>query len=72
VMSAATAYQRVLLRHIADRLHEELPEVRIWVGGHAFADEHDGWPEEEILDLFAIRHAALKVCHDTVSGRNGD
>jgi methanogenic corrinoid protein MtbC1 len=69
VMSAATAYQRVLLRHIADRLHEDLPDVRIWVGGHAFADEHDGWPEDEILDLVAIRHAALKVCHDTVSGQ---
>jgi methanogenic corrinoid protein MtbC1 len=67
VMSAATAYQRVLLRHIADRLHEELPDVRIWVGGHAFADEHEGWPEEELLDLLAIRHAALKVCHETVS-----
>jgi methanogenic corrinoid protein MtbC1 len=69
VMSAATAYQRVLLRHIADRLHAELPEVRIWVGGHAFADEHEGWPEEELLDLLAIRHAALKVCHETVSDR---
>jgi methanogenic corrinoid protein MtbC1 len=67
VMSASTGYQRVLLRHIADSLHEELPDVRIWVGGHAFAEEHDGWPDEEILDLPAIRHTAAKTCHDSVA-----
>jgi MerR family transcriptional regulator, light-induced transcriptional regulator len=70
VMSAATAYQRVLLRHIADRLHEELPRLRVWVGGHAFADEHEGWPEEEILDLLAIRHTATRVCHDSAPDRD--
>jgi methanogenic corrinoid protein MtbC1 len=64
VMSASTGYQRVLLRHIADSLREELPDVRIWVGGHAFVDEHDGWPDEEILDLAAIRHAAAMACHE--------
>jgi cobalamin-dependent methionine synthase I len=67
VMSASTGYQRVLLRSIADSLHEELADVRIWVGGHAFAAEHEGWPDEEILDLPSIRHAAAKTCHDSVA-----
>lgn len=71
VMSAATAYQRVLLRHIADRLHDELPDVRIWVGGHAFAEEHEGWPDEEILDMLAIRHAAALACHDAARSESG-
>ncbi len=62
VMSASTGYERVLLRHIADRLHEELPGVRIWVGGHAFAEEHEGWPEDEILDIGGIRDAAVQAC----------
>lgn len=62
VMSASTGYERVLLRHIADELQEELPDVRIWVGGHAFAEEHEGWPDETILDLAAIREAATRAC----------
>ncbi len=62
VMSASTSYERVQLLHIADRLHAELPGVRIWVGGHAFASEHEGWPEEEILDLGRIAEAARDAC----------
>jgi len=62
VMSASTHYQRLKLRHIADQLREELPGMRIWVGGAAFALEHEGWPDEELLDLPAITAAAIEAC----------
>ena len=64
VMSASTHLQRLELRHIADQLRDELPGIRIWVGGAAFAREHDGWPDEEILDLPAIAEAARLACLD--------
>jgi hypothetical protein len=50
------------LRHIADQLRGELPDCRVWVGGAAFALEHEGWPDEEILDLPAIAEAARLAC----------
>jgi len=64
VMSASTHLQRLELRHIADQLRQELPGIRIWVGGAAFALEHEGWPDEELLDLPAIAEAARMACLD--------
>jgi methanogenic corrinoid protein MtbC1 len=64
VMSASTHLQRLELRHIADQLRAELPGIRIWVGGAAFALEHEGWPDEELLDLPAIAEAAREACFD--------
>jgi MerR family transcriptional regulator, light-induced transcriptional regulator len=71
VMSASTHYQRLELRHIADKLREELPDIRVWVGGAAFALEHEGWPDEEILDLPAIDEAARRACFDTSTAAPG-
>ena len=65
VMSASTHFQRVQLRHIADQLREELPGIRIWVGGAAFALEHEGWPDSELLDLPSIAEAARLACLGT-------
>lgn len=72
VMSASTSYERVQLLHIADRLHEELPGVRIWVGGHAFAEEHESWPDDEILDLGQIERAARTECGGDVVKSSAD
>ena len=72
VMSASTHFQRLRLRHIADQLREELPGIRIWVGGAAFALEHEGWPDEEILDLPAIAVAAAKACMDLSTSEPAD
>lgn len=48
VMSAATHYNRVMLRQVVDQLKSALPGVRIGVGGPAFAlDRH--WPADELL-----------------------
>jgi hypothetical protein len=30
------------------------PDLRVWVGGPAFAREHAGWPEEVVLDPLEI------------------
>lgn len=49
VLSAATHYNRTLLRAVLDDLKRRMPNVRIGVGGPAFA--HDtAWPAEELLD----------------------
>jgi methanogenic corrinoid protein MtbC1 len=38
-LSAATHYNRMLLRDVLARLHRELPDVRVGVGGPAFAND---------------------------------
>jgi methanogenic corrinoid protein MtbC1 len=48
VLSAATHYNRALLRTVVDHLKKELPGVRIGVGGPAFAHDRS-WPADELL-----------------------
>lgn len=50
VLSASTHFHRLCLRELVDRLHQALPEVRIWAGGPAFKYDKDGWNKEEILE----------------------
>jgi methanogenic corrinoid protein MtbC1 len=47
-LSAATHYNRMLLREVIERLKEQLPGVRIGVGGPAFATDRS-WPADELL-----------------------
>ncbi len=47
-LSAATHYNRLLLREVVDGIKRQLPGVRIGVGGPAFAQDH-GWPADELL-----------------------
>jgi methanogenic corrinoid protein MtbC1 len=50
VLSSSTHFNRVALRTFVDQLRRELPDVRVWVGGPAFAhDRH--WPADELIDL---------------------
>ena len=49
-LSASTHYHRVGLRDYVEQLSASHPGVRVWVGGPAFAHEHDGWPDEMMLD----------------------
>jgi methanogenic corrinoid protein MtbC1 len=47
-LSAATHYNRLLLREVVDGLKRSLPGVRIGVGGPAFAQDRS-WPADELL-----------------------
>lgn len=47
-LSAATHYNRLLLREVIDMLKRQLPGVRIGVGGPAFANDRS-WPADELL-----------------------
>jgi len=47
-LTAATHYNRLLLREVIDQLKAESPGVRIGVGGPAFATDPE-WPSDEIL-----------------------
>jgi MerR family transcriptional regulator, light-induced transcriptional regulator len=49
-ISASTHFHRLQLRTYVDALAEAQPDVRVWVGGPAFAYGHDGWADELILD----------------------
>lgn len=53
VLSASTHYNRALLRDVAAQLRSALPEVRLAVGGPAFAVDRQ-WPAEELLDPTAL------------------
>jgi methanogenic corrinoid protein MtbC1 len=53
-LSASTHYHRVGLLHYVEQLSASHPGVRVWVGGPAFAHEHDGWPDGMMLDPHAI------------------
>jgi methanogenic corrinoid protein MtbC1 len=53
-MSASTHFHRVSLKPYVSALLEADPDIRIWVGGPAFAHEHVGWADELILDPLAI------------------
>ncbi|HSQ22719.1 MAG TPA: cobalamin-dependent protein [Coriobacteriia bacterium] len=54
VLSAYTHFHRLALKTYVDELHAAHPGLCIWVGGAAFAREHDGWPDEMMLDPHAI------------------
>lgn len=49
-LSASTHFHRVSLKSYVEGLSTEYPEVRIWVGGPAFAVEDSGWPPETVLE----------------------
>jgi methanogenic corrinoid protein MtbC1 len=52
-LSVATVFERVELRCFVDSLREQLPGVRIVIGGPAFAlDRH--WPAEDFLDTHEL------------------
>ena len=53
-LSASTHFHRVRLRDYADTLTAERPDIRVWVGGPAFARRHDDWPDTMVLDPLAI------------------
>lgn len=53
-LSASTHFHRAGLRAYVATLTEARPGLRVWVGGPAFAHEHQGWPDESILDPLAI------------------
>jgi methanogenic corrinoid protein MtbC1 len=49
-LSVSTVFERVELRAFVDCLRDQLPGVRIVIGGPAFSrDRH--WPEAELLDV---------------------
>jgi methanogenic corrinoid protein MtbC1 len=52
-LSVSTVFERVELRCFVDTLREQLPDVRIVIGGPAF--EHDRhWPAEDLLDTHEL------------------
>ena len=53
-VSASTHYHRTKLREYVDEFAASRPQVRIWVGGPAFAHEHDGWSDDMVLDPGSI------------------
>ena len=52
-LSASTHFHRTKLRAYTDALATQRPDVRVWVGGPAFAHDHAGW-EDLILDTASI------------------
>ena len=48
-LSVSTVFERVELRRFIDTLREQLPGVRIVIGGPAFAHDRQ-WPAEDLLD----------------------
>jgi methanogenic corrinoid protein MtbC1 len=47
-LSASTHYHRAALREVVERLKEALPDVRLVVGGPAFACSSGGWEEHTV------------------------
>lgn len=50
VLSASTHFHRVRLKAYVTELAKARPELKIWVGGPAFAIESDDWPPAMVLD----------------------
>jgi methanogenic corrinoid protein MtbC1 len=44
-VSVSTHFSRLTLRSYVDALGEAHPNLAIWVGGPAFAHDHEDWPE---------------------------
>ncbi|MGB9359849.1 MAG: hypothetical protein WCC01_14975, partial [Acidimicrobiia bacterium] len=55
-LSASTHFHRARLEQYVATLSDAHPQVQVWVGGPAFAHEHDGWPGDMILDPSTIPH----------------
>jgi methanogenic corrinoid protein MtbC1 len=53
-LSASTHFHRATLKGYVATLSESHPQVRVWVGGPAFAHEHDDWSDDVVLDQTAI------------------
>lgn len=53
-LSVSTHYHRVGLRRYVAALRTAEPDLQVWVGGAAFAHEHEGWTDADILDPAAI------------------
>ena len=53
-LTASTHFHRLSLRDYVQKLQDSNPDIRVWVGGAAFAKEHVGWPEEMVIDPRAI------------------
>jgi methanogenic corrinoid protein MtbC1 len=64
-LSAATHYNRMLLREVVDKLKALVPSTRIGVGGPAF-EADPSWPSDEILT-----ECNLGLVHDGDSGCEG-
>lgn len=54
LLSVSTHFHRLRLREYADALRELRPELRIWVGGPAFAHGHVGWLDDEVPDMAVL------------------
>lgn len=54
VLSASTHFHRLSIRPYVDELTRAHPGLQVWVGGPAFAHEHEGWPEGMILDPSSV------------------
>lgn len=53
-LSASTHFHRLSLRPYVEVLTRAHPDLRVWVGGPAFAHEHGDWPEHMVLDPRSI------------------
>ncbi|MBN2247513.1 MAG: cobalamin B12-binding domain-containing protein [Coriobacteriia bacterium] len=49
VISAYTHFHRFALKEYVNTVRAAHPDIHVWVGGAAFALEHDGWPDEMML-----------------------
>lgn len=49
-LAASTHLHRLCLREYVARITATHPNLRVWVGGSAFAHDHGGWPQEAVLD----------------------
>lgn len=54
VLSVSTHFHRLRLREIVERLHAEFPKLTVWVGGAAFAFDHECWADDELLNPAAL------------------
>jgi methanogenic corrinoid protein MtbC1 len=61
VLSASTHFHRLALKTYVEQLTGALPGLRVWVGGAAFARDHDGWPAEMVLVPSAIPSLAERM-----------
>lgn len=50
LLSASTHFHRLALRPYVDEVRAAHPNLRVWVGGAAFAFGAEGWPPEMLLD----------------------
>lgn len=53
-LSASTHFHRVGLREYVRSLADARPDLRIWVGGPAFALGGHGWPDDMVLDPLRV------------------